>query len=328
MRTYVVVFLCAAFAIADERFVKKWRCIDDCAAQICGKTTCSTCTSMAMDPTRNEGLKKIINTKMDNGSYQRPEGICYNWSSERKCQSNNDCLEHEFCLESYKRVADGRIDWTSEKKICAAASPEKDTPQVQVHDKIASKDTNTDQKRLPLSRSSTSPHGRHPCSSDCSKFICGDKKCESCTAYTFPLQGNSNTPASTLYYDRPTGTCYNPASQSSHCEKDSDCEIWQMCMYRYARVGEKVNWESEKSFCVDSADRKDYIGADDIDSPLGKLLKNEDKNHILHREGIGIEGRYNIHKDTAAKEDNENTDNHSFETSKKFNTRQSEYDEV
>lgn len=230
--------------------------------------------------------------------YERPEGVCYSSQSDKgtACITDKDCANFEMCLNRYVRVNDGNgdgIDWTSEKSFCVAVEPvsedqstpsqfpsltnglvEKDrvkgdefvdlNPDAMDVDTLESKMITINHQievfekeilsRLPLRKV-------RQCIHDCSKAICGESKCKICTAY--PVATKIDTPVNVMYFDTPGGVCYNePPDQFKHCEEDSDCELWQLCMSRYSKVatltGFKVDWTSEKKFCIDVQPKKNY----------------------------------------------------------------------
>ena len=318
---------------------QKQQCIHDCAKQICDSTTCSMCTSMgALQNSKTKKLEALHSTKrVANNLYQRPEGLCYNHlQKQRNCSTHDDCEIWQMCVEEYERPDVFHVDWASQRTFCVAISPSiafplsnsnslsalgsapgrKDSSLVSSGGSMDAFDRDVYQEHA--HHFSAYKHKKHLCSNDCSNFMCGDKICTSCTAYS--LHGDGDTPSNSLYYDRPDGTCYNEAFRAQHCEEDGDCEPWQMCMFRYSKENKRINWKSEKSFCVDTTNRKDYIDSGGKDSSFGQMIRSEDKLHNLHKKKVVSAADLGFNPPKSQREGNGKFDDgpNSLATSKKY----------
>ena len=106
------VFLVAIFPLVDPKAVlhnRHYGC-DSCDQQICGQSTCTSCSSGGED-----GAKL----------WQKPENMCYAWPRDssghmkRKssCRKDADCHLWQVCLYIYQNEEDF-INWRNEKGYC------------------------------------------------------------------------------------------------------------------------------------------------------------------------------------------------------------------
>ena len=73
----------------------------------------------------------------------------------------------------------------------------------------------------------------------CANAICGQSGCKQCS--------------SPEKFERPIDMCYSSLSRKVKCNSDPDCQLWQVCLYKYRNQEDLDSWQNEYGYCVDAS---------------------------------------------------------------------------
>ena len=302
-----------AFTIDSAKQVT--RCIDDCSKVICGDKFCNFCTSLyngeervnipnsVMNPDFYERPEGICFNFLSSKILCQTDDNCVGWQSciTRIPRLKNNELDladkYSICVatspgnssQTYQNYEDSFSETPNEidpeNNAFLNPIPPKNPNDINNVKNVSPTPISTKPKstkklvddihevKSAINHEEGVPHARYSCSNDaCSGKICGEKTCSQCT-----FSKSNKSPSGQYFNDKPQNMCFNQPKKAFHCESNTECEPWQVCLTRANK-----DYSSTKKFCVDTQPKNlyryeltlKYLNEQKEKKKIDKMLKN------------------------------------------------------